>query len=117
MFISASPSVHTRFDALREMIGQTPLLAIDYRFRGRVGTICAKAEQMNLSGSIKDRMALHILENSYATGVIAPGETCKPGTFPLGDNSVVHSGHGPDTTIGRERQTNPFVLEYLAAGR
>jgi glyoxylase-like metal-dependent hydrolase (beta-lactamase superfamily II) len=35
--------------------------------------------------------------------------------FPLGDAAVVHSGHGPDTTIGRERETNPFVLEYLAA--
>ena len=34
--------------------------------------------------------------------------------FPLGDASVVHPGHGPDTTIGRERTTNPFVLEYLA---
>lgn len=37
--------------------------------------------------------------------------------FPLGDDSIVHSGHGPDTTIGRERKTNPFVLEYLAAQR
>lgn len=34
--------------------------------------------------------------------------------FPLGDASIVHPGHGPDTTIARERQTNPFVLEYLA---
>ena len=34
--------------------------------------------------------------------------------FPLGDAAVVHSGHGPDTTIGRERTTNPFVLEYFA---
>jgi hydroxyacylglutathione hydrolase len=33
--------------------------------------------------------------------------------FPLGDDAVVHPGHGPDTTIGRERRTNPFVLEYL----
>jgi glyoxylase-like metal-dependent hydrolase (beta-lactamase superfamily II) len=33
--------------------------------------------------------------------------------FPLGDEAVVHPGHGPDTTIGRERTTNPFVLEYL----
>jgi glyoxylase-like metal-dependent hydrolase (beta-lactamase superfamily II) len=33
--------------------------------------------------------------------------------FPLGDAGVVHPGHGPDTTIGRERATNPFVLEYL----
>jgi hydroxyacylglutathione hydrolase len=33
--------------------------------------------------------------------------------FGLGDAAVVHPGHGPDTTIGRERTTNPFVLEYL----
>ena len=32
--------------------------------------------------------------------------------FPLGDEAIVHPGHGPDTTIGRERATNPFVLEY-----
>jgi glyoxylase-like metal-dependent hydrolase (beta-lactamase superfamily II) len=37
--------------------------------------------------------------------------------FPLGDDAIVHSGHGPDTTIGRERKTNPFVLEYLAERR
>jgi hydroxyacylglutathione hydrolase len=34
--------------------------------------------------------------------------------FPLGDEAIVHPGHGPDTTILRERTTNPFVLEYLA---
>ena len=37
--------------------------------------------------------------------------------FSLGDDAVVHPGHGPDTTIGRERTTNPFVLEYLAGRR
>ena len=35
--------------------------------------------------------------------------------FPLGAAAVVHPGHGPDTTIGRERTTNPFVLEYFAS--
>ena len=34
--------------------------------------------------------------------------------FPLGDEAIVHPGHGPDTTIKRERTTNPFVLDYLA---
>jgi glyoxylase-like metal-dependent hydrolase (beta-lactamase superfamily II) len=33
--------------------------------------------------------------------------------FALGDDAIVHPGHGPDTTIGIERRTNPFVLEYL----
>jgi hydroxyacylglutathione hydrolase len=35
--------------------------------------------------------------------------------FQFPDESIVYSGHGPETTIGRERKTNPFVLEYLAA--
>lgn len=34
--------------------------------------------------------------------------------FPLGDDAVVHPGHGPDTYIERERRSNPFVLEFLA---
>jgi hydroxyacylglutathione hydrolase len=29
--------------------------------------------------------------------------------FPLGDDAIVHSGHGPDTTIGEERRNNPFL--------
>ena len=37
--------------------------------------------------------------------------------LPLGDDARVRPGHGPDTTIGRERQTNPFLLEWAAAVR
>lgn len=29
--------------------------------------------------------------------------------FPLPDDTVVYPGHGPTTTVGREKQTNPFV--------
>ena len=35
--------------------------------------------------------------------------------FAFPDESIVYSGHGPETTIGREKKTNPFVLEYLSA--
>ena len=28
----------------------------------------------------------------------------------LPDSTIVHSGHGPDTTIGVERETNPFLM-------
>lgn len=37
--------------------------------------------------------------------------------FSFPDESIVYSGHGPETTIGREKSTNPFVLEYLSARR
>lgn len=35
----------------------------------------------------------------------------------LPDETVVYSGHGPETTIGRERRTNPFLTGALDAGR
>ena len=31
--------------------------------------------------------------------------------LPLEDDTLVLSGHGPDTTVGRERATNPFLAE------
>jgi len=34
--------------------------------------------------------------------------------FAFDDAAPVFPGHGPETTIGHERRTNPFVLEYLA---
>lgn len=33
--------------------------------------------------------------------------------LPLGDAAIVHPGHGPDTTVRRERTSNPYILEYL----
>jgi glyoxylase-like metal-dependent hydrolase (beta-lactamase superfamily II) len=37
------------------------------------------------------------------------------GRFP--PDTVVHPGHGPETTLGRELQTNPFLAELRAARR
>jgi glyoxylase-like metal-dependent hydrolase (beta-lactamase superfamily II) len=33
--------------------------------------------------------------------------------LPLGDDVTIYPGHGPETTIGRERRQNPFVKEAL----
>lgn len=35
-------------------------------------------------------------------------EEIKRTVLPLGDDTVILSGHGPDTTVGRERATNPY---------
>jgi glyoxylase-like metal-dependent hydrolase (beta-lactamase superfamily II) len=37
--------------------------------------------------------------------------------LPVGDDVVVCSGHGARTTIGRERQTNPFLTGVRSSGR
>jgi cysteine synthase A len=62
-----------RVKGLRNLVGNTPLYAIDCEFRGRKRRIYAKAEHLNFTGSIKDRMALHILRRGYETGALHPG--------------------------------------------
>jgi len=37
-------------------------------------------------------------------------ESIQKRLFPLGDDVTVYCGHGPETTIGMERRTNPFVM-------
>jgi cysteine synthase A len=73
--VSIPTQAAARLQALERLIGNTPLLAIDYEYRGHKRTIYAKSEQMNLTGSIKDRMAFHILRKAYAEERIRPGDT------------------------------------------
>src|SRR5688572_32261302 len=66
--------------ALARLIGGTPLLEIHCRYRGREHRIYAKHEAYNFTGSIKDRMALYILQRAYASGEIAPGDVIAEAT-------------------------------------
>ncbi len=58
---------------LKSLVGNTPLLAIEFTFRGEKRVIYAKAENINMTGSIKDRMALYILQQGYAKGALDQG--------------------------------------------
>lgn len=62
-----------RLDHLSKLIGNTPLVEIRYRYKGKNRRIFAKAEYYNLTGSIKDRMAFHILKKAYELGKIKEG--------------------------------------------
>ena len=57
-----------RLTDLSGMIGETPLLEVECRYRGEVMTVYAKAENFNLTGSIKDRMALAVLRDGVSSG-------------------------------------------------
>ncbi len=73
-------SRNDKFHALRHLIGNTPLLAIRCTYRGTPRVIYAKAEHFNMTGSIKDRMAFHILERAYASGAIGPDDVIAEAT-------------------------------------
>jgi cysteine synthase len=59
---------------LGSLIGNTPLLAVEFKYRGEKRVLYAKAENLNMTGSIKDRMAFHILREGYARGLLKPGD-------------------------------------------
>ena len=67
-------STAERVRGLRVLVGNTPLLALDFSIDGAAPRrIYAKAESLNMTGSIKDRMALHIIRRAYETGELKPG--------------------------------------------
>ena len=71
---SLPADIEARFHGLRRLIGNTPLIAIDYTFRGERRRVFAKSENLNMTGSVKDRMALHLLRCAYERGAIHPGD-------------------------------------------
>lgn len=56
-----------------KLVGNTPMIKIDYEYDGKVGSIYSKLEYYNYSGSIKDRIALYIIETERANGNLKEG--------------------------------------------
>lgn len=67
-------TIERKFRHLWHLVGNTPMLEILYQYNGRIQTIYAKCEHYNLTGSIKDRMALFILQQAYRENIIRPGQ-------------------------------------------
>lgn len=63
-----------RFAGLKSLIGNTPLVRVSCTVQGRPRVVYAKAEHLNLTGSVKDRMAFHILRRAYADRTLRPGD-------------------------------------------
>ncbi|QES89396.1 PLP-dependent cysteine synthase family protein [Rhizosphaericola mali] len=67
--------IQEKFERLWLLVGNTPMIEIKFSYKGKLKKIFAKCEHYNLTGSIKDRMALYILQEAYKTGAIQPGDT------------------------------------------
>jgi cysteine synthase len=69
-----SAHIERRVRGLSNLIGNTPMLAIRFMYKGERRVVYAKAENLNMTGSIKDRMAFHIMKKGYELGVLKPGD-------------------------------------------
>ena len=65
------------YHSVEQLVGNTPLLSVDHyvRARGLEAVILAKLERCNPAGSAKDRVALEMLRQAEASGVLQPGGT------------------------------------------
>ena len=62
------------YDSLADLIGRTPLLRIS-GFEGLQADLLVKLEYFNPGGSVKDRVALSMIEDAEASGALTPGAT------------------------------------------
>lgn len=62
-------------NSLLEAIGQTPLIRLNRVTHGMKSDVLVKMEALNPGGSIKDRIALQIVEEAERTGLLKPGGT------------------------------------------
>lgn len=61
--------------SITELIGNTPLIKIQKMTGINDAEICAKLEWFNIGGSVKDRMALYIIEDAERTGKLKKDKT------------------------------------------
>ena len=68
------------YNTLIETIGDTPLVKLNSVNKGIKGTILVKVEYFNPGNSVKDRIALKMIEDAEKEGVLKPGGTIIEGT-------------------------------------
>src|SRR6202042_2821438 len=62
-------------DSLIDLFGNTPLIRLRRVTRGSAAQVLAKVEYLNPGGSVKDRIALQMVEAAEASGALRPGGT------------------------------------------
>ena len=68
------------YNSIIETIGDTPLVKLNKVNKGIKGTILVKVEYFNPGNSMKDRMALKMIEDAEKEGILKPGGTIIEGT-------------------------------------
>ncbi|WP_158995125.1 PLP-dependent cysteine synthase family protein [Mucilaginibacter sp. L196] len=69
------PYLENKFNHLWLLVGNTPMLELQYTYKDKPGVIYVKCEHYNLTGSVKDRMALYIMYQAYKDNAIKPSDT------------------------------------------
>ncbi len=67
--------IQRRADNVIDLIGSTPMIRLTRIVKGNSATIYAKIEAFNPGGSVKDRIALRMIEDAERSGLLKKGRT------------------------------------------
>jgi cystathionine beta-synthase len=103
-----------------EAIGNTPLVKLNKVTEGISATVLAKVETFNPGNSIKDRMALKMIEDAEKAGKLKPGGTIIEGTsgntgMGLAIAAIVKGYHCIFTTTDKQSKEKVDALKAFGA--
>ncbi|MBP7653197.1 cysteine synthase family protein [Candidatus Dependentiae bacterium] len=93
------------YDSVLELVGNTPMIRLNKICAGLSSEILAKLEYLNPSGSLKDRIAIEMIDGAEKEGKIKPGYT-------LIESSTGNTGFAL-STIGRLKGYNVTIYETM----
>lgn len=96
---------------IENLVGNTPMIKIDYEYEGRQSSIYSKLEYYNYSGSIKDRIALYILQKDKENGNLKEGQSIVEVTS--GNTGISFSAFG--ALLGHE--VHIFMPDWVSLER
>ena len=108
------------FNSILETVGNTPLVRLNKVNGGTEGTVLVKIEYFNPGNSIKDRIAIKMIEDAEEAGLIAPGGTIIEGTsgntgMGLALTAIAKGYKCIFTTTDKQSQSKVDILKAVGA--
>ena len=105
------------YDRISDAVGDTPMVRLGRALPDFPGEVFAKIEFLNPMGSVKDRIARHLIEKALAEGRIRPGDVVvenSSGNTAMG-LAMMAALEGLRCKMVVRRQTSPEKLDCLRA--
>jgi cystathionine beta-synthase len=105
------------YDSVEDLVGGTPMVRLHRSVGAFPGQVLAKLEYLNPMGSVKDRIARHMIRTALEEGVLQAGDVIvesSSGNTAMG-MAMMAVLHGLDCRMVVRRQTSPEKLDSLRA--
>lgn len=105
------------YNSILELVGNTPMVRLNHVVEGVLSTVYAKLESFNPGHSVKDRIALHIIETAEKKGILTEGATIVETTSGNTGFSIAMIGiiKGYKCILAVSDKTKPEKIAFLRA--